>query len=260
MLSWNFAKRKNCPGQVGAALRAKPDVVVLQELNGRTWEQHRSLLAAAGLRYATSALDLAPKRRNRDRSLVCFVAIASRWPLLPARRARVPAPEAVACVSVASPGGAFDLIGVHIPTYGRPTDRLLKVETQEGLLKRLATRSTPTLLCRDFNSPFAEHVDGTVIPFARRRGSRQCDAEAALMGGTNSCGLTDLFRKKHGYGVDAFSWYWKNRGRTGGYRLDHIFASSEFTLRNCGYIHQWRVQGLSDHSAIFADVVVNTDR
>ena len=105
------------------------------------------------------------------------------------RRARVPAPEAMACVTVGSPLGSFDLIGVHIPTYGRPNDRVLKVETQEALLTRMAKLSAPTLLCGDFNAPFAEEADGTVVPFARRRGSRQYEAEA----GSSSARNMDLY-------------------------------------------------------------------
>jgi exonuclease III len=158
---------------------------------------------------------------------------------------------------VDSPFGSFELIGVHIPTYGRPNNRVLKVETQEGLLKRMAKLNVPTLLCGDFNSPLREEADGTVIPFARRRGSRQREAEAGLMGATNSCGLTDLFRACHGYTVDGHSWWWKNRGRTGGYRLDHVFASCEFSVKACDYIHEWRTDGLSDHSAIYADVILH---
>lgn len=257
ILSWNVAKRRDCASQVAAALSAEPDIIVLQELNTRTWPRHRDSLTAAAFGYTTSALDLAPPRRSVDRSLASFVAVASRWPMRACRRARVPAPEAMACVTVGSPFGSFDLIGVHIPTYGRPHDRMLKVETQEGLLMRLAKLSGPTLLCGDFNAPFAEEADGTVVPFARRRGSRQYAAEARLMGATNSCGLTDLFRARHGYGVHAHSWCWKNRGRTGGYRLDHIFASGEFVVRACDYIHDWRLRGLSDHSAVYADVVLN---
>ena len=259
VLSWNVAKRRDCRAQVEALLALKPDIVVLQELNGRTWPRHRESLVAAGLTEATSAVELAAVGRSSDRSLPCFVAVASRWRLVASDPAPVPAAEAVACLSVNSPAGTFDLVGVHIPTYGR-ADRVLKVETQEGLIERLAGLSMPTLLCGDFNSPFAEERDGMVIPFARRRAERQHMAEAALMGLTNSSGLVDLFRKRHGYSVDAYSWYWKNRGKTGGYRLDHIFASRQFTVRACDYVHEWRSEGLSDHSAIYADVTLSEGR
>lgn len=253
IVSWNVAKRRDCEAQAVAITAIRPDIVVLQELNPRTWPRHQQQLASAGLVYAMSAPDLAP--RGQRRRLACFVAIASRWPLARARRARIPAPDAIACVTVDSPFGDFDLVGVHIPTYGG-ADPLLKIETQEGLLARLKRCRTPTLVCGDFNSPLAELADGTVVPFFRKRGSRQCDAESALMGATNAHGLVDLFRHCHGYGIEAHSWYWKNRGRTGGYRLDHIFASREFSARSCGYIDDWRARGLSDHAPIYADVTL----
>ena len=253
IVSWNVAKRRDCEEQALAIGAIRPDIVVLQELNERTWPRHQQLLARAGLAYATSAPDLAAG--GRSRRLAYFVAIASRWPLARSRRARIPAPDAIACVIVDSPFGAFDLIGVHIPTYGGP-DPLLKIETQEGLLARLKNCNTPTMVCGDFNSPLGELADGTVVPFFRKRGSRKCEAESALMGATNAHGLVDLFRRCHGYGVDAPSWYWKNRGRTGGYRLDHIFASREFNARSCGYIDDWRARGLSDHAPIYADVTL----
>ena len=253
LLSWNVAKRRDCSVQAAAMVVARPDIVVLQEVKASTWPGHCERLGRAGLAHAVCAGDLAPTGGNRTRNISSFVAIASRWPLTRATAARVPAPQAIACVKIHAPMGSFDLIGVHIPTSAR-ADGLLMVDTQEGLLQRLTGLRSPTLLCGDFNSPWAEESDGTVIPFARGRGSRQRAAESALMGATNAAGMADLFRAKHGYARAAFSWYWKNRGKTGGYRLDHVFATQEFAVRACEYVDEWREAGLSDHSAIYADV------
>jgi endonuclease/exonuclease/phosphatase family metal-dependent hydrolase len=253
VLSWNVAKRRDCSAQVSAIARLTPDVVVLQEVNARTWPRHKELLADTGLVYATSAVELASPL-DRTRSLSSFVAVASRWPLCASAPAAVPAPEAIACVTVQSPASSIDFIGVHIPTVGR-ADVALKVETQEGLLRRIADLRAPTLLCGDFNSPKAEGTDGAVTAFARR--PRELRAELALIGRQNACGMIDLFRQRHGYGVDGCSWAWRNRGRTGGFRLDHIFADRRLSATECAYIHDWRLRGLSDHSAIYADVIVS---
>src|SRR5438067_11841518 len=51
------ATRLPRPGR--GLLALKPDIVVLQELNGRTWPRHRESLVAAGLTEATSAVELA---------------------------------------------------------------------------------------------------------------------------------------------------------------------------------------------------------
>jgi endonuclease/exonuclease/phosphatase family metal-dependent hydrolase len=74
------------------------------------------------------------------------------------------------------------------------------------------------------------------------------------MTGMAVIGLRDAFRAVNGYGAPEASWYWKNRGRTGGYRLDHIFASEHFRPVSCAYLHETRTSGLSDHSAIVADL------
>jgi len=147
---------------------------------------------------------------------------------------------------------AFEVVGAHIPTVGRP-DRWIKVETQEGLVARLKEATLPTIVCGDFNSPRGEAADGEIVPFATARGGRALAAERALVGRTNSAGMVDVFRAVHGYERDAASWYWKNRGRTGGFRLDHIFASKEVRVSRCDYDHVCRDIGLSDHSAIYAD-------
>ena len=40
----------------------------------------------------------------------------------------------------------------------------------------------------------------------------------------------------------------------GGYRLDHLIVSAEVTVPVCGYLHEWRDEGLSDHSPLVAHV------
>jgi endonuclease/exonuclease/phosphatase family metal-dependent hydrolase len=36
--------------------------------------------------------------------------------------------------------------------------------------------------------------------------------------------------------------------------LDHLIVSSEVEVPVCGYLHQWRDEGLSDHSALVAHI------
>ena len=136
---------------------------------------------------------------------------------------------------------------------------LLKVETQEGLLRRLRRKRRPTIVCGDFNSPKHEGLDGIVTPFSGPRGERAVAAEMALMGRINACGLVDAFRHCQGYEADGRSWYWKNKGRTDGFRLDHIFASPSLRVETCDYVHTWRESGLSDHSPIYADIALSSN-
>jgi exonuclease III len=39
-----------------------------------------------------------------------------------------------------------------------------------------------------------------------------------------------------------------------GWRLDHVIASAELEPVACDYVHDWREQGLSDHSAVWAEL------
>jgi hypothetical protein len=40
----------------------------------------------------------------------------------------------------------------------------------------------------------------------------------------------------------------------GGYRLDHLLVSAELEARRVEYLHSWRTERLSDHSALVADI------
>ena len=67
-------------------------------------------------------------------------------------------------------------------------------------------------------------------------------------------GLTDAFRHLHPTAAE-YSWV----GRTGdGYRLDHAFCSARLAPASsgCRYLHEPRADGLSDHSALTADLTM----
>ena len=74
---------------------------------------------------------------------------------------------------------------------------------------------------------------------------------AVLEGLPYQCGMPDVFRVCH---PDAMEGTWVPRGlpEERGRRLDHVFASTELEPVSCRHIHEWRHDGLSDHSAIEA--------
>ena len=55
----------------------------------------------------------------------------------------------------------------------------------------------------------------------------------------------------HGYMRKEPSWVFKHGG---GWRLDHLFTSAELEPVAARYHHAWRDAGLSDHSALEADL------
>jgi exonuclease III len=86
------------------------------------------------------------------------------------------------------------------------------------------------------------------------------DSAVSLRGAWTDTGLRDLgyrdvFRALHGYARSEPSWTWRRRaGHDGGWRLDHLFASAELRPVSCRYHHAWRDAGLSDHSALEAEL------
>lgn len=78
-------------------------------------------------------------------------------------------------------------------------------------------------------------------------------AERSLFEGLARWDLRDCFRALHGYDRQDSSWVLHTRSRRkSAFRLDHVLASASLGLVHCGYVHEWRESGLSDHSAIEA--------
>jgi exodeoxyribonuclease-3 len=157
--------------------------------------------------------------------------------------------------------GPLEIVNVHSPISPKPG--LVKVRTHEAVFRHLARGSGPRIVLGDLNTPRREHPDGTVWTFARERngrlrqdrGERWDAAETALIRGLEPRGFRDAFREINGFDAKEPSWEWPRTG--GGYRLDHLIASSEVTVTACSYRHDWRREDkLSDHSALVAELDV----
>ena len=59
--------------------------------------------------------------------------------------------------------------------------------------------------------------------------------------------LDDAFRRLHPPGDGEVSWAWPHGG---GWRLDHVLVSADVEVERCEYHHGWRLDKLSDHSAM----------
>ena len=249
IVTWNLNVRRNVAAQVEAVVRAGADVAGFQEVSVRTWPRLREALAEAGLPFSVTGCGDTGAPSMLDR----FVAAASRWPLRECAQAAVPAPECVVAAMVDAPGGAFELVNAHIPTIAR--GQPLKMATQEAVAIRLREAALrPTVFCGDLNSPIGETPEGEVIPFTRPRDVRGHTAELSILSGLVEHGMFDTYRRANGWLADDRSWWWKNRGKTGGFRLDHIFASREFEVARCWYDHAVRDDRLSDHSLMAAEL------
>ncbi len=246
LLTWNVAGRvKRHPEQAAAVLSLAPDVVALQEVTKTTLPLWRATLADAGLEHSACPLDHAapPKPRRLG------VLTASRAPI----EELEPPPdlpwfERVLAVRV----DGIEIVNVHSPIS--PSPDLAKVRTHEAVAAYLQPRDR-VVLCGDLNTPRRDLPDGTVLTFAHEsdgsvrsdRGERWVDAERALV---------QALRLDHGW-RDPFlehgaerTWRWPNGG---GWRLDHVLTKGVET-RAAIYVHAWREQGLSDHSALVIEV------
>ncbi len=246
---WNLAGRvRALDAQAQALLGLDADVLCLQELTATTLPRWRELLGAAG--YAS--VESSPADVPRARPLMVLTAVRGEQRVVPV--AGLPWPERVLATRLV---GGPELVNVHSPTSPKPGEA--KLRTHLAVHAHVAAASGPRLVCGDLNTPRRELPDGTVWSFARDRygrlrpdrGERWEHAELALLRGLDAHGFRDAYRELHGYERREISWGW--RRWKGGYRLDHLIACG-VGVRSCRYEHAWREQGLSDHSALLAEL------
>jgi exonuclease III len=251
LLTWNVAGRvKRRAEQVAAVLGVDADVVALQEVTPTNAAGWVSDLEAAGYAVATTGAGPRPEDRRR-----LGVLTAARGGLEPIEPIDAPWPERVLGVRVPD----AEVWNVHSPIA--PSPGLAKVRTHEAVHAALAAGSGPRVLCGDLNTPRRESPDGEVMTFARdsrgrlrpERGERWDRAELALVKGLEEHGWRDAFRAVHGYERKEVSWAWPHGG---GWRLDHVIVSPGLEVESCEYVHQWRLDALSDHSGMLAELRV----
>jgi len=253
LVSWNVAGRKSrLAEQADRVLGLEPDVVCLQEVTPATSGAWAERLADAGLEPEIAPLPLA-----REGSRPLAVVTAARAPLAVVPVEGVPWPERVLAVRV----DGLEVVNVHSPISPKPG--LVKVLTHEAVFAHLRDGSGPRMVLGDLNTPRREHPDGSVWTFARERngrlradrGERWDLAESALIRGLEEHGFRDAFRAINGFESKEPSWEWPRTG--GGYRLDHLVASSAVDVTACSYRHDWRrADKLSDHSALVAELSI----
>jgi exonuclease III len=261
LITWNVARRASrLVDQATAVAARQPDIVGLQEVTRRTlslWLRAFELMGLTDVR-ASAAGELPTGGAVGQRTLVM---VASRVMLDDVQEPlAVPWPQSAVSTLAHTSAGPLEIHCVHVPNAANGR---VKVETLRALRRGLAPPArAPRVLCGDLNTPRRELPDGKTISFAcdsrgRLRADRGCDwdaAELSVVPGLREVGYRDAYRALHGYQSASASWTWKAiAGHDGGWRLDHTFLSAELLPVCCEYHHDWREQGLSDHSALETD-------
>jgi exonuclease III len=241
LISWNVARKlQMLPDQAAHVVSREPDLVALQEVTASSAPLWAQALATIGLEH----VELSPSRLKRHR-----VLLAAREPIEAVDVIPAPWKEAVLSADV---GG----VRVHVCHVPNAANGWIKIETFEAIVAGLEAEGPRTrLLCGDLNTPrreFPELRSFAYDSYQRlrpERGERWDAAELALFRGAG--GLRDAFRMLHPEGKEP-SWEWPRWG--GGWRLDHLFVSPDLAVTSVGYRHDWRKAGLSDHSALEAEL------
>ena len=259
LITWNVARRVEALAAQAAVLAARePDVVALQEVTARTLPLWEVALATIGLPHVVCTLGDAHPAREPAGPRRTGVLLAAREPLEP-RPALLPVPWPETALAALAAG--IEVHTVHVPNAA---NGWIKPRTLAAVRAGLNSRGgPPRVLCGDLNTPRREAPDGTVTSFAcdssgrlrPERGTAWDEAERGVVPGLRELGFQDAFRTLHGYAAREPSWTWRRiAGHRGGWRLDHLFCSAELRPMACTYHHAWREEGLSDHSALEAEL------
>jgi exonuclease III len=226
ILSWNI--QAGGGSRILPILRkiaeSKSNIVVLSEFrNNASGYKIRSGLLNVGYRY--QAVTASP---SNDNSVIVASNIPFSSELYPT------ADPLYAGNIVTARFSAFELMGVYMPHKKKHT-------LFEFVGSVVSRSSTPYIIAGDYNSG-KNHIDQKGNSFWYTDQLMAWEKE----------GLLDAFRWVNG-DVEEYSWFSHQQN---GFRYDHTYIHDDLKpiVKNCYYQHAWRLEGLSDHSAMFLEM------
>jgi len=219
ILSWNIRQGggSRLVKIVSAIGKLAPEVIALSEYrNNKSGTKLRSSLLQLGYRYQVAS------HADTDAN---SAFLASKYPcdlsIFPK------ADEEYAHNIVCARLPAFDVYSVYFPH--KKKHKLFEFLMEEELGEK------PAIIVGDYNTG-KNYIDQAGNSFWYTEQLEDLEKK----------GYVDAFRHVHGEAKE-YSWY-SHQGN--GYRYDHTYVSEELLpfIGDCKYLHQWREDGLSDHS------------
>ena len=226
ILSWNIQAgggRRVMP-IVRKIIESKSNIVTLNEFrNNASGFNIRNGLLKAGFRY-----QVVTHSEPNDNSVIIASKIPFSSELYPNADSNYSGNIVTAKFSV------FHLMGVYMP-------HKKKHQLFEYTRSAIKDTSTPFIVAGDYNSG-KNHIDQKGKSFWYTDQLEAMEKE----------NMSDAFRFVNG-DIEEYSWYSHQKN---GYRYDHIYVNESLKpiVKNCFYDHSWRLEGLSDHSAMFLEL------
>lgn len=278
LLSWNVRFQtlpKQIDNVVAAIASVQPDIVTLQEVKADLAESVSRRLAALGIEHACNSRTTAPAGPDGHKMYQCMVA--SRWPVEAGGdrwRRDAPFPEMLGRATVRTVDGDLDVFTVHVPNGSGHGWK--KIDTFNVLSAALCRADdSPRILTGDFNEPEYFRRSGQVVTFGGETSQEDGGTSSptvwkdkfgverpwiewtrgvhSVLAGASQHGLRDAYRDLHGFEAIPIT-----HVATGGRKrcFDHTLVSRHFDVQSCGYFHDWRERGWSDHSAMWTNLLL----
>lgn len=265
ILTWNINFRSAASLDALANLAELPDIVTLQEVVLKRAAEVQSRLRDLG--YAGVIYSGDESASNKRYGNV----IATRMPIksLSLLDAGFPWPQLIAHGLLDTPAGQIHVVNAHVPNgSGNGWKKIHTLRSLSRLIEGL--RSQPLILAGDFNEPRYALQDDHVVTWGqilgrdakwRLRSKRTLEGESGT-GEEWDAVVRWFFEKSDESGIRNAYWEVAGHGKMepshlsrGCHRwFDHVFVSNNFKVKSCKFLHAFREDGFSDHSALHAEL------
>jgi endonuclease/exonuclease/phosphatase family metal-dependent hydrolase len=267
VLTWNVNFRSTSVLDALSNLHTTPEIITLQEISIRHATAFQERLAELGLQYSfySGRADSTEKRYGN--------LISSRWPIestdFSSLKTALPWPQLVAQVVIRINGSPINIITAHIPNGSG--NGWAKIDTFRSLTEAiLLLKGNPCILTGDFNEPQFALQDGRIVTFGQEINSDGCYSfwkHWSFKGRTGTGEEWDaavrwFFEGREEHSLRHAFWEVSSYGKMEPTHIshgkprwfDHLFISKDFEVESCAYIHDARLKGFSDHSALVAQI------